>query len=536
LIRILTIISLCACFALGLNVESGGKLSREQAAIDVKHYKIDIRVDPYKKTIIGTVEIIFELLESTEQLTFDLLNRYSVSGTSINNMNLSFKKENHKVKIANPGLPAFKEHLLTIKYGGKPPVAKNPPWDGGVTWSIDSEGYPWVGVSCQTNGAHIWFPCKEHPSDKADGAEIIITAPEQLIAVGNGLLISKEKQKDRWTRWHWKTNFPISPYNINFAIGNFELVETTSYLFEDPLKIEYYVLPEKLTGATGLLREAEEHVQFYARAFGAFPWTKERLGIVHTPFSGMEHQTSIAYGNDYKKTRLGYDFILLHELGHEWWGNFLSVSDWSELWIHEGICTYSEVMYVEEKFGQEAMHAFVKERLKKNIINKTPIIPPHGSTAKHKSGNDVYYKAAHVLHSIRYFIGKDVLWKSLKEFLNMPKELENNQTSTKEFIALLNENSKNDLSWIFEQYMEKKDLPTLLIKEKKIKEKRFIDLWWEEKNFKMPVEISYKAIEGSRTKIVDLDNKPKRFVVPDSTGYVLDPNGWILFNVKQVEK
>ena len=249
----------------------------------------------------------------------------------------------------------------------------------------------------------------------------------------------------------------------------------------------------------------------------------------------MEHQTSIAYGNDYKKTKLGYDFILLHELGHEWWGNFLSVADWSDFWIHEGICTYSEVMYVEEKFGKDVMFAFVKERLKKNISNKAPIIPPHGSTAKHESGNDVYYKAAHVLHSIRYVIGKDILWKTLKEFLKMPKELENNQTSTKEFVSLLNENSESDLGWVFEQYMKKKELPTLLIKEKKNKGKRFIDLWWKEDGFRMPVEISYMAIEGPRLKKVDLNNEPRRFVVPDSTGYVLDPNGWILFNKKNVK-
>ena len=190
MIRIVTIISVFTNLLFGLDVESGGKLSREQAAIDVKHYRIDIRVDPYKKTIIGKVDIVFELLENINYVTIDLLNRYSVSGTSINNMQLSFKKEDNQIKIDNPGLEIFKEHLLTIKYGGKPPVAKNPPWDGGVTWSNDSEGFPWVSVSCQTNGAHIWFPCKEHPSDKANGAEIIITSPEQLTTVGNGLLVS----------------------------------------------------------------------------------------------------------------------------------------------------------------------------------------------------------------------------------------------------------------------------------------------------------------------------------------------------------
>ena len=271
-----------------------------KAVEEVKAGKIDIKVDPYRKIISGVVEITFSLFQKTDQIEIDLKKGYVVSGASINGMSLSFEHQENKILIENPDIGLFSDHVVEIKYSGKPPEASNPPWDGGFTWETSDDGSHWVGVSCQANGAHIWFPCKEHPSDKANGAEIIITSPEQLTTVGYGLLVSKEKQKDRWVRWHWETKYPISTYNINFAIGNFELVENTSYLFEEPLKIEYYVLPEKITGAINLIREAEEHVLFYARAFGAYPWIKERLGFVHTPFSGMEHQTSIAYGNDYK--------------------------------------------------------------------------------------------------------------------------------------------------------------------------------------------------------------------------------------------
>ena len=526
------------CFSLflsmifSLDVESGGKLSTEQLAIDVKHYGINIRVDPYKKTIMGKVDIKFELLEKTNNIVFDLLDRYVVSGAAINGMPLSFRKRNNKIYVDNPGLEVFMDHTLTIKYGGRPPEAINPPWDGGITWSEDKKGNHWVSVSCQTNGAHVWFPCKEHPSDKANGADIIITTPEQLVTVSNGLLISKKKQRDRWITWHWKTKYPISPYNINFTTGDFELVEKTIYVLDEPLKMEFYVLPEKLSGAKGLLDEAEEHVQYYARAFGQYPWIKERLGFVHTPFSGMEHQTTIAYGNNYKKTELGYDFILLHELGHEWWGNFLSVSDWSDIWIHEGICIYAEAMYIEEKYGLGATRKFVNQKLKENTENKAAIVQPLGSSAKAKSGNDVYYKAAHILHTLRYLIGKEVLWSSLKEYLTMPKDLGVNQTSTKEFLSLINENSGTDIGWFIEQYLYSKDLPVLYLRERKKKKKRFVDIWWKNKGFKLPVEVSYMSFDGERVRRLDINNKPTRIVVPDSTGLTIDPYDWLLYELQ----
>ena len=515
----------------GLDVESGGRLSPLQSAIDVKHYKIDLRVDPYKQVISGEVIIRFKLLQRVDHVVMDLLDRYTISGTYINGMAMSHTRKKNKVFIDNQGIDPFIEHELRIKYGGKPPIAKNPPWDGGFTWSKDIEGRHWVGVSCQSNGAHVWYPCKEHPSDKVNGADVIITVPDPLMVVSNGVLISSVKEKDRWTKWHWRTEYPISAYNINFSIGDFDLVEQIGYVLDKPLEMVYYVLPEKIEGAQELLDDAEEHLNFYARAFGQYPWIKEKFGLVHTPFSGMEHQSIIAYGNNYKKTRLGYDFILLHEIGHEWWGNYLSVSDWADLWIHEGICTYAEAMYIEEKFGLETTRNFIDKRFKENISNTAPIIPMRNQTAKPKSGTDVYYKAAHFLHMIRYLVGKDILWTSLKEYLKMPKELGDNQTTTEEFISLINENSGSDLFWLAEQYLYSKDLPILQMRERKVNNKRFIDIWWREKGFKMPLEIKYDSFDGERKRSLELTNKPMRIVVPDSSDLVLDPNGWVLYDL-----
>jgi len=520
-----------SCHVFALDVKSGGRLSGAQEAMDVKHYLIDLRVDPYKETIGGEVVIKFELLRRTDFIEIDLLDKYTVSSTKIDGTSLAFTHEKNKLLIENPGIVLFVDHELLIRYGGKPPAAKNPPWSGGFTWSNDVEGRHWVGVSCQSNGAYVWYPCKEHPSDKPNGAEIIITTPKPLMAVSNGVLVSVENTIDRWSRWHWKTEYPISTYNINFTIGNFETIEKTGYVLDEPIDMVFYVLKEKMSGAVGLLEEAEEHLNFYARAFGQYPWKNEKFGLVHTPFSGMEHQTINAYGNNYEKTELGYDFILFHELGHEWWGNYLSVADWADFWIHEGVGTYAEAMYIEERFGLEKARAFIDDRFKKNITNSAPVVPQRNSTTKQKSGNDVYYKAAHFLHILRYLVGRDILWKTLNEFLYMPKELPMNQTSTDEFLSLINENTKKDLRWVFDQYLSSKELPILHMREKEKGNKRFIDLWWKNNGFKMPIEIEYDSFDGKRKKELKLTNKPMRIVVPLKSKLIIDPDRWLLYEL-----
>ncbi len=519
-------------FLNGLDLSSGGVLSKSQASIDVHHYDIDLRVDPYKRFISGKVKIKFTLLEATSVFEFDLYQSFTISGVLINGMNLDFEHKNHTIFIPNPDIDLFDTHQLVIKYGGSPPVAKRPPWDGGFTWETSESGHPWVGVSCQGNGAHVWYPCKEHPSDKADSADIKITAPDPIKAVANGLLVSK-KQKDLWTTWHWKTQYPISTYNINFTLGDFNVVEKTGYILNKPLKIVYYVLPEAEKGAVELLNLTEEYLNFYANSFGQYPWIKEKFGLVHTPYWGMEHQTINAYGNAYKKTKLGYDFILFHEMGHEWWGNYLSVADWSDFWIHEGFDTYAEAMFVEEKFGWDMAIQFVDERYKKNIKNDYPVVMDKNGTTKNPAGNDVYYKGAHVLHMLRYLIGDEVFRSSLKEYISMPKELEKNQTSTKEFISLIEENTGLDLQWFFDVYLYQGELPILNVKEKFLKEKLLIDFWWENKGFVMPIEITYNGHGGKTTRKLVLNNKPHRVAINKKEKYELDPDHWLLFDINR---
>jgi aminopeptidase N len=323
---------------------------------------------------------------------------------------------------------------------------------------------------------------------------------------------------------------------VNFTAGYFEAVEKTAYILDKPLKLAYYVLPEKRNGANELLNDAEEYLNFYARNFGQYPWMKEKFGLVHTPYWGMEHQTINAYGNDYKKTKLGYDFLMFHEMGHEWWGNYLSVADWADFWIHEGFDTYAEALFVEEKFGKAAAKTFVNNRYKKNIQNKQIVVPVKNTTTEYKTDNDVYYKGAHILHTLRYLVGDEVLRESLKEFIHMPKELPQNQTSTKEFISLIHENSGDNIQWFFDQYLYQIELPTLEIEEEIIKNKKFIDLWWQNDGFKMPMDISFQSFDGQRDRKLMLNNSPTRIAIPLKSDLIIDPDNWVLYKLKQRSK
>ena len=530
MIKIIVII-LSASSLFSLENYSGGVLSKNQEALDVTFYDLNIKVDPNKQIISGHVVISFNLISQPKKFEFDLINSFSVSEVSINEMTLSFVHKNNKIFISNPGFDIKKPCEAIIKYSGPPPIAKKPPWSGGFSWESSKDGRPWIAVSCQTNGAHIWYPCKEHPSDKSDnGAKISITVPEPLTVASNGLLTTIKSTKDHWNTWVWETKYPISTYNVNFTAGNFKRIEKKIYLLDEPLNLVFYVLPESIKGAQKLLNDAEEYLIFYANHFGQYPWIDEKFGLVETPYWGMEHQTINAYGNKYNNTQLGYDFLMFHEMGHEWWGNYLSVTDWSDFWIHEGFDTYAEAIFVEEKYGKKALRGFIKTRYKKNIQNVKPVVLETNATMGDKTGTDIYYKGAHTLHMLRYLIGFDLLKETLKEFIHMPKEKANNQTSTKEFIYLIHQNTNKNIDWFFDQYLYKSQLPTLSIKKEVKKNKQFLEFWWEEESFKMPIEIRFNSFDGERNRTLDLSSSSLKIAIPLDSKLLIDPDNWLLFN------
>jgi len=523
-------LSACSAFT------SGGKLSKTQKAMDVHHYDIKIEIDPYKKTIAGIVGIKFSMKKKLKKIEIDLLKTYRVSNASIDGMPMAFSKRGNKIIIEKAIFDVGVIYDLNLSYKGVPPVAENPPWEGGITWSQSDDGYPWVGLSCQHEGAYIWFPCKEHPSDKPDSVDIFITVPEPLKVAGNGLLERIKDEKGKKETWHWKTTNPISTYNINFTIGNFDIISRMATIEKKKIYMEYFVLPESRPGAEGLMNKAEKYLEFYTNVFGTYPWKNEKFGIAQTPYLGMEHQTIIAYGNNYKETKMGYDKLLLHEMGHEWWGNFLSISDWSDFWIPEGFTTYAEALYIEQNFGMSAYHAFMENTCRKNILNSRPLVPNQNATTDQIKGSDFYYKGAYVLHMLRYLVGYDVLIQTLKEYLYTPKP-NNNQTTTKEFIKYLEGNSNMELNWFFNQFVYSEKLPTLYSKSRSYKngEKQFVELWWAEPMFPLPVEVRYQGTYAKEKMQINIGDKPTGISIPSASVLEIDPQKWLLFNNKNFD-
>lgn len=508
---IVTFFIVSICFS--MDVFSGGRLTKHQKNLDVKSYSINLSIDPNQKTIRGFVDIGFKIKDITKTtIEVDLINTYTVEKVLLNNSSIKFNHRNNTVRFKQNTLDTL--NSVRIYYNGSPPLANNPPWDGGFSWETDSLGYPWVGVSCQTNGAHIWFPCIEHPSDEADSAEIIITVDKPLVVGANGLLLDSTSTNNQ-TTWHWKTQNIISPYNINFTVGRFNIIEKTLPL-KTPTLLQYFVLPEHASGSEYLIKEAEKYLHFYESVFGPYPWPNEKFGLIETPYWGMEHQTIIAYGNNYKVREPGYDFLLLHEMGHEWWGNFITVHDWADFWIHEGITIYAEALFLEKTFGKKAYHEFFQKTVRTKISNKKPIVPKHNATTFDVDGLDVYYKGAMVLHMLRYLEGKDVVLKILNQLLYSKKELPTNHTSTHEFIETVNRTTGKDYHWFFDVYLKSKRLPKLITKNYTGKK----SIYWSNQLFKMPIEI--KTSDGDIIKY--LPKKDKKIDAKE-----IDPNKWILY-------
>ena len=518
-----------------INLTSGGKLSKNQLAIDVRHYDIRLKVDPKRKMISGYVDIKIKIIDKVSFIELDLLNQYFISKITIGGVTTPFKHRDNKIFIKAQDIDVNSTILVTVEYKGKPPIAENPPWSGGFTWSKSKDGYPWVGVSCQANGSLLWYPSKEHPSDEPESADIHITVPKPLSVASNGNLQSIIDHKNKWTTWHWSTKYSINPYNINFTIGHFDLIERIVPSLGKPLKVQFYVLKESLEGSQKLIDQVEVFIEFFTRNFGQFPWIEEKLGIVNTPYFGMEHQTVIAYGNEYKNNEKGYDFLLFHEMAHEWWGNYLSVSDWSDFWIHEGFSVYSEALYIEEKHGFEEYNSFFTKNILKKIPQSKPIVLERNSTMNQVVGLDPYYKGAFILHMLRYLVGDEDFFKILEDLLHSKKQLPNNQVTTSDFIDIVHSVIETNIDWFFKVYLYENQYPVISQKISHGSNHTFIELFWENKGFSMPVEIFYKSNVGFTKKKLVLSNEPIMIAIPQYNKIRIDPDKRVLLTIDKKE-
>lgn len=432
----------------------GGKLKREQANMDVRHYTIDLALDIPGQSVSGYTIIGVRLKEPASALLFDLMDSFTVSRVTVNNQSAPFTHTNHELHITGnwPAGPA----AVKVVYSGRPMIAKRPPWDDGFTFTKDSTGHPWVAVTAEGTGGKIYFPAKDHPSDEPDeGVDLTITVPKGLVVAGPGLLKDVKTWGGR-SSFHWKTDYPINNYSIVFNVGDYTVV-TREYTTVDGHKIpmQFYVLKEHADKAPHQLEMMAHMAQIKEKYFGEYPWVKEKIGLVETPHLGMEHQTMNAYGNKFRYTQIGgqdFDYLMNHEFGHEWWGNKVTAGDWADFWIHEGIDNFGDALYIRDMEGETAYEK-IFQRNASRIQNDKPIVLGKDITEFDAYNSDIYTKGGFFMHTLRYVIGDSVFFPTIKHLSTDSNTTYTHTTNTADVEKLFSRASGTDLSPLFHLYL-----------------------------------------------------------------------------------
>ena len=440
-----------------------GQLDEYRAGYDVTYYDMDLQLDPDKKTLGGNVTIHLRAVNRLKSIRFDLHENLHIENLKFSGTEIPFVREKSVVMASLPdSLIVGRSYCLQVAYKGKPVRAKNPPWSGGVVWKKDRNGNPWIGVACETEGARIWFPCKDHLSDEPDSIRLRMTVPGGLEVVSNGIMKSHTSQAGTET-YTWVTHYPVNIYNITFYAGVFRHFSDTMSTKEGILKLDYYVLPENYHKAREHFRQVKSVIRSFTDYFGAYPWMKDGYKLVEGPFGGMEHQTAIAYGSAYKNLpALGGDDMIVHETAHEWWGNAVSVSDFTDIWLHEGFATYSEILFAERIKGYESSLLYARYYIASMINNKLPVVGPPDVSYWDSRDNDVYNKGAMVLHTMRNIINDSTLFFDILQTFYC-ENAAGSYVTTADFIELVERKTGKDWSNFFKVYLYQREVPVLLI-------------------------------------------------------------------------
>jgi len=401
----------------------------------------------------------------------------------------SSEKPVYNIKQASFVAPS----TLSVFYHGKPKVAKNAPWDGGIIWSKDEAGNPWVAVACQGLGASVWYPCKDYQGDEPDSAEMHFTAPSDLVIISNGRLRNTKDNGDGTSVYTWSVVNPINNYDISPYIGKYVHWGEIYKGEKGDLTMDYWVLDSNLTKAKEQFKDATRMMKVFEYWFGPYPFYEDGYKLVEAPYLGMEHQSAIGYGNGYENGYHGrdlsgsgwgmkWDFIIVHESGHEWFGNNITSKDIADMWIHEGFTNYSETLFTEYYYGKKAATEYVVG-IRKNIKNDKPIIGYYG--VNNEGSGDMYYKAANMIHMIRQIINNDEKFRSILRGLN--KTFYHQTVTSKQIQDYINQQSGIDFSKVYDQYLRTTKIPVL--EYKKIKGKLFYR--WNNcvTGFNMPVKV-----------------------------------------------
>ena len=504
-----------------------GSITPEREWWDLTYYNLDVSVEPDKKYISGSTTVGYTVLSPHQVLQIDLQSPLVIDKVEQDGKPLKFNSEGnaHFISLKKKQKIGAKEQL-TIYYSGTPQEAKRAPWDGGFSWKKDSNGKHFVATSCQGLGASVWWPNKDHMYDEVERMDLSITCPADLIGVGNGRLIKVEDNVSTKT-YYWQVNNPINNYGVNVNIGDYVNFGETYTGENGPLDIQYYVLKENEEKAKAQFSQTSMMMRAFEHWFGPYPFYEDSFKIVEVPYLGMEHQSSITYGNRYENGYLGrdlsgtgwgmlFDYIIIHEAGHEWFANNITYKDIADMWVHEGFTMYSEVLYLDYHFGTKAGNEYV-QGVRSSIQNDRPLIGPYG--VNKRGSNDMYRKGANMLHTLRQLLEDDEKFRSVLRGLN--KEFYHQTVTSKEIEDYISAQTNIDLTAFFNQYLRSAMIPTLELQagEDSVRY-RYTDIV---EDFDMPVRI---FVDGEAQWLYPTSEfKTKAF--PKGETLEFDPNFYI---------
>ncbi|MFO1054714.1 MAG: M1 family metallopeptidase [Planctomycetota bacterium] len=512
---------------------SGSTNVPEQDCFDVKSYELRLALDVEHQAIDGSLRMRAHMLADSARIALDLDDELDVKAVIV--AGHQAKHEHRELRVwvdLDPPAKKGEDVDVTVTYGGTPRVAPNPPWQGGFTWAKTPGGAPWIATTCQGEGADLWWPCKDQPDDEPDTMDLWIEVPKSLVVAANGTLASDETKGDRRT-FHWHIANPINPYCVALNIAPYAIVKQT-YTCIDGTKTPawFFALPENEKKAAAMLPQFLAHLRQLEEVCGPYPFRNEKYGVVETPHLGMEHQTIIAYGNGFRGESDGYDWLHHHELSHEWWGNLVTNRDWKDMWIHEGIGTYMQALYLEKTRGREGYLAEMRAK-RGGMMNRGPVAPREHRDSYQiyftLSGNDIYNKGSWICHSLRWLLGDKVFFEVLRRWAYpdpaKEKVTDGSQcrtVDTDEFLAIAEKVSGRKLDWFFELYLRQPKLPRLDVEEKD----GVLHLAWHTPSdlpFPMPVEVRI----GDQVRRVEMPDGEAQVKV-GSAKWQVDPDDWVL--------
>tara|TARA_B110000503_G_scaffold4153_1_gene5506 strand:+ start:6962 stop:8611 length:1650 start_codon:yes stop_codon:yes gene_type:complete len=472
-----------------------GSITPERAWWDLNYYHLEIAVNPKTRFIKGKNTIHYTILTSYQTLQIDLQSPMKLTKAIQDGEELDVLLEGnaHFIKLKKAQNRIGSIEVIEIFYEGQPREAINAPWDGGISWKKDSNGIDFIASSCQGLGASVWWPNKDHMYDEVDSMRISVNVPKHLMNISNGRLQSIEEKGDETNTFNWVVTNPINNYGVNINIGDYVHFSEVYQGEKGPLDMDYYVLRDHLGKAIVHFTDAPKMMEAFEHWFGPYPFYEDSFKLVEVPYLGMEHQSSVTYGNQFKKGYLGrdlsgtgwglkFDFIIIHESGHEWFANNITYKDAADMWIHEGFTAYSENLFLDYYYGTKAASEYVIGT-RSSIRNDKPIIGVYNVNSEGSS--DMYYKGANMLHTLRQLINDDDKWRQILRGLNT--EFHHQTVTTKQIETYISDESGLNLAAFFDQYLRDTRIPTL---EYRLGDTHISYRWTQVVNgFEMPIEI-----------------------------------------------